>query len=70
VKDARRNAEDLFAESGNDVGRNPGRAKPGRDLRGFQVLRRSFLERLDVALKSRILERGVDGDFELLANRA
>ena len=68
--DAGRDAEDLFAESGDDVGRNPGRAEPGRDLRGFQVLRRSVLERLDVALKSRILERGVDGDLELLADRA
>src|SRR5208282_1350786 len=69
VINARRDAEDLFAESGDDVGRNPGRAEPGRDLRGFQVLRRSFLERRDVALKSRILERGVDGDLELLADR-
>ena len=69
MKDACRDAEDLFAEPGDDVGRNPGRAEPGRDLRGFQVLRRSVLERLDVALKSRILERGVDGDLELLADR-
>ena len=68
--DARRDAEDLLAESGDDVGRNPGRAEPGRDLGGFQVLRESVLERLDVALKSRILERGVDGDLELLADRA
>ena len=36
----------------------------------FQILGQSFLERLDVALKSRILEGGVDGDLELLANRA
>ena len=69
MKDARRDAEDLFAEPGDDVGRS-GCAEPGRDLLGFQVLRRSFLERLDVALKSRILERGVDGDLELLADRA
>ena len=68
--DARRDAEDLFAEPGDDIGRNPGRAEPGRDLRRLQVLGQSVLERLDVALKSRILERGVDGDLELLADRA
>src|SRR5208282_1854071 len=70
VINARRDAEDLLAESGDDVGRNPRRAEPGRDLRGFQVLRRSVLERRDVALKTRILERRVDGDLELLADRA
>ena len=70
VIDARRDAEDLFAERGDGVGWYPGRTEPGRDLRGFQVLGQSFLERLDVAFKSRILEGGVDGDLELLADRA
>ena len=68
--DARRDAEDLFAESGDCLGWNPGRAESGRDLRGFQVLGQSVLERLDVALKSWILECGVNGDLELLADRA
>ena len=67
---ARRDAEDLLAESGDDVGRNPWRAEPGRDLGGFQVIWESVLEGPNVALEARILERGVDGDLELLANRA
>ena len=70
MKDARRDAQDLFAEGGDDVGRNPRRAEPGCDLGRLQVLGEGFLERLDVALESRIFVRGLNGDLELPADRA
>src|SRR5208282_2088709 len=54
---------------GDDVGRNPGRAEPGRDLGRLEVLGEGFLERADVALEAWMLERGLDGDLELLADR-
>ena len=68
--DADRGPHHLNGERLHDVGRDPGRAEPGGDVGGLQVLGLHLAERVDVAPVLRVERRGRFGRLELAADGA